>query len=181
MNRFTKEDYLRMLHEAAQEQYGSEDGDYVEPLPQIDESAWIPAIDPRKEQMLERLRRSTMYGRIDAAKLRKEQIQDALYKCVNLEVGGFILHVNEYHGHPTPKKGKELTLDISILSRQNRTATGAPCSMDLPANLHKDDRFQKRPWLHLFDVKGRAYEVPMETVVDIVRWLQALKRMNAFL
>lgn len=169
-----------MLEEAAEEQYGSEDSDHVEPA--VEESSWIPSVDPRKEQMLERLKRSTLYGRIDVTKLRKDQIQDALYKCVNLEVGEFTLHINEYHGYPLPnKKGNELTMDITMFSKQYKTATGAPCNMDLKFDPHKDNRFEKRPWVHMFDNKGRAFEVPAETVVDIVRWLQALRRMNAFL
>lgn len=67
------------------------------------------------------------------------------------------------------------------MERRFRTPSGNPCNMDYRINLHKDNRFTNRPWLNEFGPQGEADDVPIETVVDIIRWLQALKRMNAFL
>lgn len=176
MNSISEEEYLKMIQEA-QESPFDEDS---EPKPEIDESSWIPSVSPVKDSMMERLRRATVHGKIDVSKLRKDQIQDALYKCVNVVIGDFVLHINEYHGYPGKNK-TDLSMDISILCTQYKTITGAPCKMELRFDPSKDNRFNNKPWSKRFDAYGHANYVPVEIVVDIVRWFQALKRLPSFL
>jgi len=75
----------------------------------------------------------------------------------------------------------QLTMDITVYQEKYRTPSGAPCKMSYKMDFSQDDRFSNRPWITYFNTQGRAHNIPVETVVEIVRWLQALKRMNAFL
>ena len=52
--------------------------------------------------------------------------------------------------------------------------------MDYPFDAPQDNLFIGKPWLALFSGTS-ARNVPVETVGDIACWLQALKRMTAFL
>ncbi len=175
MTLLSKEEYLKLLQSLEDE---SEDpniykGDHIP-----DYGDWMPAEPPAKEAM----KRSLSHGRIDVTKYRKKDIQAALYKCVNVVVGDYILHIDEYHGHPeTLKKGGDLTLDISLLKVQYKTPSGAPCRMELRFDPNTDKQFRKQAWISRFDSDGHADYVPVSVAVEIVRWLQGLSRMTAFL
>jgi hypothetical protein len=178
MTFISKEEYLKLI-ESAQ----IDEEDTMDDYSNIPESAWIPAESPAKDQM-NRARAANSHGVIDVLKYKKEQIKDALYKCINLQVGEFIIHVEEYHGRPNIKKTAplaELTMDVSIMQERYQTPSGAPCKMAYKMDFFRDNRFATRPWLTYFNSNGAAHNIPVDTVVDIVRWMQALRRMNAFL
>jgi hypothetical protein len=73
-------------------------------------------------------------------------------------------------------------MNISIFEMKNTTPiSGAPCKMQYRANFHKDNRFKGKPWLELFSKFGTADNVPTETVVDIIKWLQVIQKIGVFL
>lgn len=169
----SKEEYLKLLEEVANQEYN----DDLEELGPIDEGAWIWADPPAKDKM----RIHNSYGTCNAMGLKKDKIQEMLYKYKNIQVGHFLIRIDEYHGYPDKfGKGTDLTMDIEIWERRFKTPSGMPCQMDYRVDLSQDNRFFGRPWLLLF--KGSsASKMPVETVVDIVRWMQAIKKMSAFL
>ena|ERR1700676_3009441 len=170
MNSISKEDYERLL-----EQLSSDDQDLEQDIP---EDAWIPSEPFAKDRM--KLHKSL--GSIDATDLKKDQIQDALYSCKNIQVGNFSIRIESYHGYPNKQgKGTDLSMDIYLMEKRYKTPSGNPCNMDYKIDIYKDNRFTNRPWLHHFVAYGRAVNIPVETVVDVVKWLQALKRLPAFL
>jgi hypothetical protein len=175
MTSISKDEYQRYLEELTDQQYAdNDDADFYSPP----EEAWIPAESEAKERM----NFVNRNGSIDVTKFRKEKIQEALYKCINIVCGVFLIRINKYHGSPDKfGKGTNLSMDISLAETKFKTATGQPCNMQFRMNLTNDNRFTNRPWLHYFSAYGRGTNVPVEVVVDIIRWLQALKRMNAFL
>jgi hypothetical protein len=176
MKTLSKEEYLEMLESLNEDQYGSDGEDYVPD--NYSEEAWMPSVSPHKEKMFRTIRN----GQLDITKYRKEQIKDAIYKVVNLTVGEFLIHITEYHGMPVRNKPQEtkLTLDIILYGTKYKTETGQPCNMQFKLDPKTDNRFAGKPWLERFS-GCRADNIPVDTVVDIIRWLQALKRMNAFL
>ena len=176
MTFLNKEEYLKLIEEA----YSNEDDVDNYDIP---DSSWMPSESPAKARM-ERARAASNHGIIDVLKYKKEQIQEALYQHVNLRVGEFLIHIDEYHGLPSIKKmppHAQLTMDIVIMQEKNRTPSGAPCKMHFKMDFFKDNRFTNKSWISYFTSSGKAHNIPVETVVDIIRWMQALRRMNAFL
>jgi hypothetical protein len=174
-------DYLKLL----QDLEGS-DSDYQEDDDvSVPDESWIWGESPLKEKML-----GPRNGAIDVTKYKKESIKEALYKSTNLQVGDFTLKIERYNGRPGRFESIkpiqiDLSMNIAIWERKYKTPTGNPCKMDYRLDLHKDNRFVNKPWLTFFANSGlgtgKAVDVPVDTVVDIIRWLQALKRLTAFL
>ena len=169
MNSMTKEEYLKLLDEIDNE-------DQDENLDIPDES-WIWAEPPIKQK----IKHNTLNSMVNLTTCRKDKIQEALYKCMNIQVGNYLIRISSYHGEPDKfGNGTGLTMDICVWEKRYKTLSGNPCNMDYMVDLSKDNRFTNQPWLKLFD-GYYAKSVPVDTVVDIVRWMQALKRMTAFL
>lgn len=174
MSTISKEDYLKLLEELSRD----EDNPYdIETYP-IPEEAWMPAESHAKEKM----KIVNHSGTIDILNYKKNKIQEALYKCMSMKIGRYLLKINEYHGIPN-KKGEtaDLKMDIAVWEMKFTTPSGAPCRMEYRMNFHKDSRFATRPWLNLFSASGMADDVPVETVVDIIKWLQVIQKIGAFL
>jgi hypothetical protein len=180
MNNVSKEEYLRLIEEYVNDQYGDNDGDETTLDVGAFEGGWIPADPPAKERMKNALGGGSSC--IDLTTAKKDKISDALYKYHNIKVGEFIIRIEEYHGRPG-KTGKtvNLTMDVSVWEEVYRTPSGTPCKMTYRKNFHQDNKFDKRPWLNYFSNSGDAHNIPADTVVDVIRWMQALKRMTAFL
>jgi hypothetical protein len=176
MTFLNKEEYLKLIEEAYANEDDMEDYD-------IYDSSWIPSESPAKARM-ERARAAGNQGVIDVLKYKKEQIRDALYQNANFQVGEFLIHVEEYHGLPSIKKmppNAQLTMDIAVMQEKNRTPSGAPCKMTYKMDFFKDNRFTSKSWISYFNSSGKAHNIPVETVVDIIRWMQALKNLTCFL
>lgn len=162
----SKEEYLKLLQDL--------DGDVGSDLP-VD--SWFPSVSPAKEKML----KSKMFaGTTDCLELKREQILAAIKDNCNLKVGPFSIKVRGYY---FSEKNEKPIMTIDIYERKSKTPTGHPCNMDYKLDVYSDKRFIGRPWLELFNNgrQGTATNVPIETVVDIIKWLQALKKLTVFL
>lgn len=168
----SKEEYLKIIEELP-DQYGDDDEDYI-----IPEDAWLPAESDTKQRMKSAEKNIV----IDILDFKKAKVQEALYQYMNFKIGSFLLRIEEYHGvHYKDGSGADLTLDISIWQHQDETTSGLPCNMDIHMDFHNDDRFIKKPWLNYFDSKGHAHNIPIETTANIIRWLQVIQKIPAFL
>jgi len=176
MTFLSKEEYLRLIESAQKD----EEYDQVDSY-DIPSDAWIPSESPNKEKML-RSWAASAHGMVDVLNYRKGQIQDAIYKCMNLQVGDFIIHIRRYSGHPKDKQlHGPLTLDISVMQEKHKTPSGAPCKMSYKFDFFQDNRFTDRPWITYFNSAGYATNVPVEIVIEIVKYMQALRKLSAFL
>jgi hypothetical protein len=176
MTSFSHKDYLRLLEELTDQQYDDDSYDIISEIP---EESWMPEVSSAKEKMLRSLNANKT---INITNFKKDQIQDALYQNTNIQVGNFLIKIQRYNGYPDKTNQiTNLTMDISVYEKQFKTMSGFPCNMDLDLNIHKDNRFIGRTWLSLFNSYNGARNIPASTVVEIVRWMQALKRMTAFL
>jgi hypothetical protein len=176
MKYLSKEDYLSLIESARRDAEGHDELDNYD----IPDDAWMPSESPNKAKM-ERARAASAYGMIDVLKYRKEQIRDAIYKSMNLQVGEFIIHIRRYSGHPKDKQlDGPLVLDIDIMQEKYKTPSGAPCKMSYKFDFFQDNRFASQPWITHFDAAGHARDIPVETVVEIVKYIQIIQRLNAF-
>ena len=171
MTTMSNEEYLKLI-----ESLDQEDEDYCDDIP---EDAWFPSESAVKKK-------EVPARNIDALNLNKDKIKEILYETSSIDVGSFIVRVNAYHGFPV-KIGEfevpnsTLTLDHSLWERKHKTFSGHPCNMVYRLNILKDDRFVGRTWLDHFETFGGALDVPIDTVVDIIKWLQTIQKYPAFL
>lgn len=173
---FTKEEYLALVEELTKEQY---DSDY------IDDDVYMPSNWPDPEPEIEMKKKELLpntNGQIDLTNIKAGKIKEELFKCANLRVGNFKIRISRYNGVPS-SEGSKIAISLQVFEERNKTPSGAPCKIDYPVVFEKDSRFAGRSWIKYFGGnKGNgATNVPVDTVVDVVRWFQALKRMGAFL
>lgn len=165
-----RKDHLKYLQQLTDRQYSYYDEEEEDNTP---DDSWIWAEPPAKEKM----KNIIFNGIVDATALRKEQIKGALSQAKNIQVGEFTLRMSSYYGKDPIEQGN---LSFSVYKKQFKTATGQPCNMDMKFDLTQDNRFTGRPWLTYF--KGAwARDMPIDTVVEVVRWMQGIRRMKAFL
>ncbi len=172
MKSFTNDDFLRLVEELTERQYGLDSSD------EESEHYWMPADALAKDK----IKKPGEGGSIDITKIRKEDIQDMLYKHTNFKIGVFLIRITKYHSYPVKNKAStDLKMDLAFWHEVTKTPTGAPCKMTYRFDIGKDNRFSNRSWLSYLTSKAIMKDVPVETVVDIFRWFQALHRMTAFL
>jgi len=172
MSSISKEEYLRLLQEYVDQQYDDAIDDY-----NIEEMEWIPSEPEIKKKVIQ----ANTNGTIDLTDVKSDKIKDELFKCTNLRVGNFKIRINRYHGLPS-NDGSQIVMNLEVWEEKKHTPNGHPCKIDFPLIFHKDNRFAGRAWVaKYFDKKSTAYNVPVETVVDIIRWMQACQKLSAFL
>jgi len=173
MNTFTKEEYLALVEKLAEDHYG-DDGDN-EPITEME---WIPS----ESDYARKVHLVNKDGTIDLITAKKDKVRKVLleYKYANLAIGNFLIRITNYHGKPNSKTGADISLDISLYQKVSRTPNGGPCNMLNKFDVFRDSRFEGRPWLTHFNGYG-AHKVPLETMVDIIRWIQVIQNLTAFL
>lgn len=175
MKSFTNEDFLRLIEELDDidnydEDYGSEP-----------EFTWVPA-DPLYKK---KFKSPTNGSGSNLTNTKKESIKEALFQGTIFQVGIFTIKITKYSSDPDDKKtNQDLKVDLSLLQEIKKTPSGAPCKMQNKIHLKNDSRFTNCAWLKYiqpgFD-SSKLKDVPMNEVVDIIRWLQGLTRMSAFI
>lgn len=171
MSTLTNEEYLALCQKLADQQYDDAVDDY-----DISKMEWIPAESETREKLL----RANTVGMIDLTTVRSSEIKKQILLCTNLKVGKFKMRTSRTFDGLTEPTIENLTFSLEIWEEKNRTPNGMPCQMDFPMAPGKDTRFKGRPWLKYFN-GSNASKVPYDTVVEIVRWMQAVKKLTAFL
>lgn len=163
-----KENYIKLLEQLTAEQYDTEDE-----ISCIPEDVWMPAESEAKIK----LKNITFNGVIDCTNMRSNDIKTVISKTKNIKVGNFLIKINDYYGEdPIIKRN----LSIEVYERLYKTPTGQPCNMDFKVDLTMDSRFAGRPWLTYFNGSW-AKDIPIENIIDIIRWMQVLKKLTCFL
>jgi cell division protein FtsI/penicillin-binding protein 2 len=157
----TKEEYLKLIQAA----YNSENEENLEDF--IDCSAWIPAEPVIKKS------KPNLSGNIDVTNFKREALEKAIKKCCNITVGKFMIVATYSSSVDTYK--------LFVYERVFKTASELPCNMQNKVNIPKDNRFEGRPWRNKFNSKWGAKDVPTETYIDIIRWLQAITKLTVFI
>jgi hypothetical protein len=170
MKSLSDQDYLELLQRITNQQYDDAIDDY-----DINKMEWIPAEPEIKEKI-----KAQTWGMIDLTHVKSSKIKEEIQKCTNLKAGAFKLRVSRYNGVPS-QQGAKLCLDLCVMEERTQTPSGRPCKVDYPMNFSKDSRFSKCHWVKYFDAAGQGTNVPLDTVVEIIRWMQAAKKLSAFL
>ena len=170
MKSLSDQDYLRLLQKLTDQQYDDAIDDY-----DINKMEWIPSEPEVKEKI-----KASTWGMIDLTNVKSNKIREEIQKCTNLKVGPYKIRVSRYHGVPS-QLGAQICLDLEVMEERTHTPSGMPCRIDYRMDFTKDSRFKKCHWVKYFDTSGCANNIPLDTVVEIVRWMQISKKLSAFL
>jgi hypothetical protein len=171
MSSFNNQDYLKLLQEIVDQQYDDAVDDY-----NINDMEWIPS----EPEIKEKIHKASTNGMIDLTNVKSSKLKEELMKCTNLKVGNFKIKIKRYNAVPS-QAGAQMTVDMEIWEERTKTPNGMPCRIDYPLILYKDSRFDKRPWLKYFNQGNFATNVPIETAVEVIRWMQGIHKLTAFL
>lgn len=163
----TKDEYLRLIQQFLDQQYADEKEIVAE------EDHWIPAESPLKDK----IPIARQSGIIDLTNAKRDRIAYAIVNASGLRVDNFLIKSHrKQHNTLSPIP----TWDVTLLEEVTKTPSGNPCRMTYSLDVKKDTRFASCPWIDKFQNKSSA-NVDQNTLVDIVRWLQAIKRLTVFL
>lgn len=172
-NTLNEQEYLDLISRITGEQYDQLDDDEIEGLEDI---AWTPANPEVKEKLF----RAGNTGSIDLTNTKKSQILDSLFKHNNIKVYDFLIRITKYHGE-VGKVGATITVDIEVYDEIHKTPlSNIPCKMLVAFDIKNDNRFINRPWLSQFSWNN-GKNIDPDTLVDIIRWMQVVKKLSAFL
>lgn len=170
-NKYSYEDFMKLMQQAID---SFNKTDEIDNLPdetiEMEDVYVPPPITEHKPNTI---------GSIDLTKYKKDKIRDALLKCANLRVGNFTVIISRYYGMPKDEAG--MSMNIRIMEDKTKTPTGNPCRMTYDIDVFKDTRFKDRAWRSYFKSGSSGYNIPEQTVVEVIRWLQALTKLAAFL
>lgn len=172
------EEFAKLIKEIVEEE--------EQDLKYSDEYFEKSASTPSVYEILEKMGKSTKKvvqlsnksGSIDVTNMKKEEISRYLNTRNEFKVGDFIIHVDN--------GSKENHINIHILETQRKTASGFPCNMLVKKDVIHDKRFASCPWLSYFYgnygvTRKTAYDIPVEELMNIIKWVKAINKMTAFL
>lgn len=152
-------EYARLTKEYAEEQYG----EYLYP--------YQDEVEKEAEERKERLLKEKVSSRLlDLSKADLTTIKSELPTSRFIEIGKFNITVRKYY---TINTQSYINLDIYEYVKENKIAS--------KLNITKDVRFQDREWIKYFkNALMGGFQIPLETAVQIIRWLQVADKISAF-
>lgn len=140
--------------------------------------SWTPADSAGKEK-LEKLKLKESPGICDLTKVKKDKMMDLIVKSSGMRIGFFIAKIvkSEYYS----KDMKDLMLDLTLYEEKNKTTSGKPGALLNKIDPIKDYRFSKCAWVSYWNNLTIGKNIPIETVLDICRWLQGIRKLTAFI
>lgn len=159
MKQFTKEEYIQLLEELVKQQYNSEEVENTE------EIAWAPAEPESKKKIL------TNPGSIDLSLTKKDKLKELILNNKNIIIGSFRVRISR-----TPlTNSQDLLFSVNVYEENKST------KIMHKINVLTDNRFENREWKKYFNSFKSGSGIPEDILVDIIRWLQAIYRLAAFL
>jgi hypothetical protein len=158
----TKEEYLELINKILEGSYS----DLEEEKEEVKlEGAWIPA-KPNLPAIKP--------GIIDLTSTKSKDILDSLKKGERFRIGKFTIRLNHSFNREVAKI--EIWEDKTIT-----TPAGRPFATTVNISVKEDDRFTNCSWIKYFTYGYSAFQVPIEVSCEIIRWLQAVTKLAAFL
>ncbi len=164
------EDYLELLKNLTEHQYDEpEECTYDKGLKELyDEIEYSPR--PKMK-----LFDPAACSNLSSATL--EAITLKLHTTGNISVGPFIIRIKKYDASKPA-----IQLDVDIMEEKSRAFNGQPGKITEKVNMIKDSRFYNKTWIKYFNNPIKyGSKVPLETVADIVKYLQFVYKNPAFL
>jgi hypothetical protein len=169
--KMTNQEYFELIQRLVNQQYTQEE----ESLPDSFSGSWIPAESEIKQKM--KLKEAG--GFCDLTNVKKNKMKDFIVKSGGIRVGQFVAKIikSEY----TDNQMKDLVLDLTLYEEKYKTALGNPAVLLNKIDPIKDYRFSKCQWVIHWNGFQTGKKIPIDTVLDIVRWLQGIRKLTAFI
>lgn len=164
------QNYLDLVTKLADEQYDHND-DFHDIITKME---WVPAESEAKEAML---KSTASYGCIDLTTVHSSKMKEEIFKNCNFRVGNFKVNIKRFSADP---ENKEIFAYLRIWEERNKTPNGMSCKLDFAVNFNKDTRFTECSWVTHFGGNS-SDKVPINTVVEIARYLQFVSKYPAFI
>ena len=135
----------------------------------------IMEAEKRKERMVNEKYSGRSYD--DLIDASEEEIKEKIHTTGNIKIGQFLIKIKNYK-----KDTKTTTINMAIYEeRLNETYFGKN-TIAKRVNIVKDLRFETCDWLKYFiNPITSGINIPIETAAEIVRWLQGVVKLGAFL
>ena len=168
----TKDEFLARINEAMEKEYSDDDEQWL-----ADEELYWQGIIADRIERLKNSKKTYRNGVINISNSSRDEIGKALTEYTNLVVEDFSIKIKKYSGSTTDNA--QLKLDIVVWEKHKQTISGAGGNIDRAVIFAKDMRFKNCQWARYFK-DNHGLNIPFETMVEIVKWLQAAKQLIAF-
>jgi hypothetical protein len=157
---FSKEEYLKLIQELLDNQYDNEEEDnslFV----------WLPAESEIKEKIkIKELNN----GFIDGTNVKSIEFKKLLTLNGNVRFGLFMIV-------RTSKMQCNGSIITNLYIYEDHKANS---NISSKVDVIKDSRFISRVWKKYFNSYKEGVDIPIDTVVEIARYLQVLQKLAAF-
>lgn len=163
-NNLTKEEYIAMVAKLVDQQYGRElDNDDDEPH-HLSGSPEIPT-------------RPNPNSIINITDHKRNDIPIELLRACNFKIGNFLIKI---HHNMTNEDGYAC-YSFKLFEESPYTYLNRPSIKTTKITPCNDSRFDGRSWLSYFGQRSFAEQMIVSELLDMIRWLQAIGKMTAFL
>jgi len=154
-------DYKKLIEEFYHAQYSSCDKLAEE------QNIWYP--DNRGSEKLDELKSlKEKQLIIDATSYSLEEMKNKINSFRNVRIGNFRLQILNINAN---------AMNILIFEEQKKKSA----NITVKVNPNKDSRFLGRSWVTYFNQFNEGKNIPLEEIPNILKWLQIIHRLPAFL
>ena len=174
MRNFTEQEFIDLVNYLNDRRY-----DYEEEEMAYDYGVYEdidPVITIKKKSLI--VQNNTW---IDLTNANREKIRDSLFKFMGLKIGNYTIRIRNYNGKTCSEEDIALGMSITVYHDVFMTPLGCPCNMTLPLNVCKDKKFAELSWIGYFSDGGHGTEIPVETMVEIIRYFQVIDKLSSFI
>lgn len=181
MDVLSKEEYLQLIERLLNQQYNDTDLDNYE----LENETMMPSewASSKPSFKMERVKELSIdnNGITDLTNIKKDKIAEYLRKCRNIQVGKFLIKISKYRGDIGPAGESAVSMDIFIHEEILKTHLGRQSTMVTKIDVTKDSRFYNRQWLKYFTPFKVGNNIPIDVMIDIIRYLQVTHKLKSFL
>ena len=169
--KMTDQEYFELIKKLVNQQYNQEEDNIVDDL----SGSWIPA----ESEIKQKIKLKENSGLCDLTNVKKNKMKELIVKSSGFRVGKFIAKIvkSEYYD----KDMKDLILDLTIYEEKYKTPSGGPGMLLNKIDPIKDFRFSKCQWTSYWNTLHIGKKIPIETVLDIARWMQGVNKLVSFI
>jgi hypothetical protein len=157
--------FLELAKKMTEDQYGEEDRSYQEIL---DEREYLASQEIRKH--------IDASSSANISSMKRDKIKEAIVNNGNLVIHNFVIKIHRYQG--SAEKAAYEKKDLFNISLHEKGKN----KMHNKVQIMTDYRFKEMPWISYFrdPIKG-GKDIPIDTLIEIIRYLQVISKMDIFL
>ncbi len=171
------EEYINLLKSLTKQQYSDQiEDDDDDPFAILNDSneEWEPSgtFEFKEKRVVLPNRENTT----DLTTAKWEDIKTKLHIAGHIRVGSFLVRIKKYEV-VTP----DINLDIEISEEKRKTFGGNSAKIAEKISTTRDSRFKNKAWAVYFKPLTGGVKIPIDTVADIIKYLQFVFANPAFL